>query len=419
MEARWRSLLNGMVLVCALGYFVDVYDLLLFSVVRAASLTDLGVPASRLLDVGVFLLNVQMAGLLVGGIVWGILGDKRGRRSVLFGSIALYSLANLANAFVQDTTSYAILRFLAGVGLAGELGAAITLVTEALPAQARGYGAAIVAGLGITGAIAAALVGALVSWRVAFALGGLMGLALLALRVRLSESGLFAALPGHERGRLSALFASRRAAGRWLLLVLAGVPVWFVVGILVTFSPELAKPLAVSGAVTAGSAILWCYVGIAGGGFFAGAWSERAGSRKRVVGAFLGLILALTLALLLLRGLPLVAFYALCAGLGFASGYWSALLTSAAEAFGTNVRATVVTTVPNLIRGAVVPLTLALQWLRPTSGLVGAALLVGLLSVGAALMALSLLPETHGAVMDRLEDGSTPVPAPVAEPALS
>lgn len=417
MPMGWRGVLSAAVLVSALGYFVDVYDLLLFSIVRVPSLTALGLSGPALLDRGVMLLNVQMAGLLVGGVLWGVLGDKRGRKSVLFGSIALYSLANLANALATDVTQYAILRFIAGVGLAGELGAAVTLVSEMLPTASRGYGTAIVAGVGILGAVAAALVGRYLSWRFAFALGGALGLLLLLLRVRLAESGLFKALPtGVARGRLRTLLARPRTALRWLCIVLAGIPVWYAVGILVTFSPELSVPLKVGGVVNAGLAILWCYVGIAVGGFLLGSASQALGRRR----AFLALgilgVLAISVALLEVRWLRLWAFYGTCAMLGAATGYWTVLMTSAAESFGTNVRATVVTTVPNLIRGAVVPLTLAFQALRPSQGLVNAALWVGVATCSLALFALLGVPETHGASLDFVE-GEVPAQVPAAEDA--
>jgi MFS family permease len=405
----WRHVLTAAVLVSALGYFVDVYDLLLFSIVRVPSLTGLGLSGAALLDRGVLLLNVQMAGLLVGGVLWGILGDKRGRRSVLFGSIALYSVANLLNAFVTNVDQYAALRFVAGVGLAGELGAAVTLVSEMLPKESRGYGTAIVAGVGILGAVFAALVGRWLSWRIAFALGGVLGLLLLVMRVRLAESGLFAALPAHvPKGRLRTLLADRKAALRWLCLVLVGVPVWYGVGILVTFSPELSVPLKIGGVVNAGLAILWCYVGIAVGGFALGALSQRVGNRRLFLALGIAGVLVASLVFLELRWLRLWAFYALCACLGAATGYWTVLMTSAAESFGTNVRATVVTTVPNLIRGSVVPMTLVFTALRAPLGLVGSALALGVGVCALALVALAGVPETHGASLDFVQGDSTP-----------
>src|SRR5882762_615963 len=119
----FKLLFSVPVIVAALGYFVDIYDLLLFSIVRRPSLSALGVPDEELFGQGEFLLQVQMGGLLLGGLIWGIMGDKRGRLSVLFGSILMYSLANIGNGFVTNVTQYAALRFIAGLGLAGELGA--------------------------------------------------------------------------------------------------------------------------------------------------------------------------------------------------------------------------------------------------------------------------------------------------------
>lgn len=401
-----RSVLTAVVLVSALGYFVDVYDLLLFSIVRVQSLRDLGVPDASLLGEGVFLLNAQMAGLLLGGVLWGVLGDKRGRVSVLFGSIALYSLANLANAFVTDLTAYAALRFLAGIGLAGELGAAITLVTETLPKETRGYGTALVAAFGLLGAVVAALVGGLLHWRFAFGLGGVLGLVLLVLRVRLAESGVYRRT--HEdaavrRGSLRMLLADPARRARYLHCILLGLPIWFAIGVLVTFSPELALALGVTGPVSAGSAVLWSYSGGVVGDLVSGYMSQRHGTRQGVMLAFIALLAAAMFAILLSAGLTPAGYYVLCFALGVGVGYWAVFVTNAAEQFGTNLRATVATTVPNLVRGAVVPITLGVTFLAGLLSLVSAALLVGAACCLLALWALRSLPETHGKEMDYVE----------------
>src|SRR5678815_49497 len=133
------------VIVAALGYFVDIYDLLIFGIVRADSLKSIGIAPDAQLGPTQLILNTQMIALLLGGILWGVLGDKRGRISVLFGSIILYSLANIANGFVHTVPQYAAARFLAGLGLAGELGGGITLVSESLDEKTRGHGTTIVA----------------------------------------------------------------------------------------------------------------------------------------------------------------------------------------------------------------------------------------------------------------------------------
>jgi len=400
-----RSILTATVLVSALGYFVDVYDLLLFSIVRVESLRDLGIAEERMLDVGVLLLNWQMAGLLLGGIAWGVLGDRRGRVSVLFGSIALYSVANIANAFVTSIPAYAALRFFAGLGLAGELGAAITLVTETLPKETRGYGTAIVASFGLMGAVVAALVGNLTGWRIAFLIGGGLGLALLVLRFRLRESGMFetARTGDAPRGSLRQLLATSERRWRYLHCILLGMPIWFAIGVLVTFAPEFGRELRLTGPVTAGVAVLVAYAGGVVGDLASGFASQKLRSRQNVLLVFIGGIALAMDVMLFGRGYSPGTFYVLCAILGFFVGYWAVFVTNAAEQFGTNLRATVATTVPNLIRGSVVPLTLLTTALRGPLGLGRAAIVVGAGCCLIALWSLRSLKETYGADLDYVE----------------
>ena len=400
-----RRILTVTVLVSALGYFVDVYDLLLFSIVRVESLRELGVADEDMLSTGVLLLNWQMIGLLLGGIAWGILGDKRGRVSVLFGSIALYSVANIANAFVTNVPTYAALRFLAGLGLAGELGAAVTLITETLPKETRGYGTAIVASFGLLGAVVAALVGGLTNWRIAFAIGGVLGLTLLGLRFKLRESGMFHTARSGDatRGSLRHLLGTPARRWRYLHCILLGMPVWFAIGVLITFSPEFGRELGITGAISAGTAVLVTYAGGVAGDLASGFASQRFKSRQWVMLIFIaGIALAMD-AILIPRGYSASTFYVLCAILGFFVGYWAVFVTQAAEQFGTNLRATVATTVPNLIRGSVVPLTLVTTALRGPLGLGRAALLVGAACCLIALWSLRSLKETYGADLDYVE----------------
>jgi MFS transporter, putative metabolite:H+ symporter len=393
------------VVVAALGYFVDIYDLILFAIVRVRSLTAIGVPHTDLLPTGVLLLNMQMSGMLLGGIAWGVLGDKRGRLSVLFGSILVYSAANLLNAAVTSVAQYAALRFIAGIGLAGELGAGITLVSEIMPRESRGYATTIVAAVGICGAVVAVLVGDLFDWRVAYAVGGVMGLALLALRIGVHESGLFEQVRGeaHARGRFLQLFESRERARRYLAIILVGVPIWYVVGILVTFSPELGSALGMRPAPAAGRAVMFTYIGLAVGDFASGWASQVMRSRTRVLRWFLTLTATCVAIYFLPWPRSLGAFYALCFALGVATGYWAVFVTVAAEQFGTNLRATATTTVPNFVRGAVVPLTSAFQALASVVGLTWSALLTGALTISLAYVAVSILDETHGRDLDFLE----------------
>ena len=391
-----RAVIRLSVLVAALGYFVDIYDLILFSIVRVPSLTAIGVPADELLSRGVLLLNMQMTGMLLGGIAWGVLGDRRGRLSVLFGSIAMYSVANILNAFVNDVPTYAVLRFVAGIGLAGELGAGITLVSEIMPRETRGYATTLVAAVGICGAVVAVAVGDFFNWRVAYIVGGVMGLVLLVLRIGVHESGMFQQVKAepHARGRFLQLFARAERARRYIAIIVIGVPIWYVVGILITFSPEFGAAMGMAPAPSAGRAVMFCYMGLAVGDLTSGWLSQYIGSRKRVLGWFLALT-AIGIGIYFVPvDKPLGAFYALCFALGFATGYWAVFVTVAAEQFGTNLRATATTTVPNFVRGAVVPLTSTFQVLTPMLGIIGSGLLVGVAALTFAAVALWMLEET-------------------------
>jgi MFS transporter, putative metabolite:H+ symporter len=399
-----RRAIQFSVLVAALGYFVDIYDLILFSIVRVTSLVSIGVPKEQLLDTGALLLNMQMGGMLLGGLLWGILGDRRGRLSVLFGSIALYSAANIANAFVGSLGSYAVLRLLAGVGLAGELGAGVTLVSEIMSRESRAYGTTIVAAVGITGAVVAALVGDLFDWRIAYIVGGAMGIALLLLRIGVYESGMFQQVKASDvsRGNFFALFANRHRATKYLSVILIGVPIWYVVGILVTFSPEFGVAMGLTPPPNAGRAVMFTYIGLAIGDLASGWLSQILRSRKRVVLLFLTLTTLCVAAYFV--GPPTVTmFYGLCVALGFATGYWAVFVTIAAEQFGTNIRATAATTVPNFVRGAVVLLTLSFQRLRVPFGTRGSGMAIGAATIAVAFLALSGLEETCGKDLDYIE----------------
>ncbi len=393
------------VTVAALGYFVDIYDLLLFGIVRQPSLIAIGVPSDQLMTVGLSLLNYQMAGMLIGGIIWGILGDKRGRKSVLFGSIFMYSIANILNAFVTNVEMYALLRFVAGIGLAGELGAAITLVSEVMDKKSRGYGTAIVAGVGILGAVFASLVGDYFDWKTAYVIGGSMGLCLLALRAGLLESSMFDQMKDKKnvaRGNFIQLFNNWNRFTRYLSCIAIGVPIWFVIGILITFSPEISVALGVEG-VTASKAIMWCYLGLSIGDIMSGIMSQLIESRKKTVLAFLSLTSVLIVYYAFNGNTSLNHFYFLCSLLGFATGYWAVFVTVAAEQFGTNLRATVATTTPNFVRGSVVLITLSFQYLKPQFGLINSALVVGATCVTIAFIALYNLTETYGKDLDYVE----------------
>jgi MFS family permease len=411
------------VLVAALGYFVDIYDLILFGMVRRSSLLGLGAcagldPASAackeiLTDDGVFLLNMQMGGMLVGGILWGVLGDKRGRLSVLFGSITLYSIANIANGTVDSLTGYAVWRVVAGIGLAGELGAGVTLVSELMGKEHRGIGTTIVAAVGVSGGIVAGLVGGAfgiltIDWRIAYYIGGGLGLVLLVLRIGVVESGMFAKTLSAEkvsRGNFFALFTNKQRFLRYLAVILVGVPIWYVIGIPFTFADAIGGDLGLQPAPDPRSALFFCYAGCSVGGFACGLLSQRLRSRRRALAIFLvALVVALAL-YFAVGGTSATVFYVLCGIGGATTGYWAVFVSTAAELFGTNLRATVTTTVPNFVRGSVPLLTTAFEALRHGSaGNVGAAIAVGAGSVVLAFVGLAAIPETFGVDLDFHEE---------------
>lgn len=400
-----HPIFNAAVIVSALGYFVDIYDLILFSIVRIPSLQSMGFEGEDLMHKGIFLLNTQMIGMLVGGVFWGILGDKKGRLSVLFGSIIMYSVANIANGMVNTIEAYAIWRFIAGVGLAGELGAGITLVTEILPKEKRGIGTTVVAAVGILGALLAALIAERFDWRIAFYIGGALGLLLLILRVSVYESGLFEKIEKTtvKRGDFFALFQSKERILKYVRCVCIGIPIWFVIGYLITFSPEFAKVLEVTEPVMASKAVMFCYLGLSVGDFASGLLSQAMRSRKRVVGAFLILTFGLFMYFLRARGIDANEFYSLCGALGFAIGYWAVFVTIGAEQFGTNLRATVTTTVPNFVRGSVAIISPFFIAARETWGIIAGAEVVGIVCLSIAFIALFFMEETFHKDLDYVD----------------
>jgi MFS transporter, putative metabolite:H+ symporter len=390
--------------VAALGYCVDVFDIVLFSVVRVKSLTDLGIPPGQQLDTGLFLFNVQMAGLLLGGIAFGLRGDRVGRRSVLFGSILLYSLANLANATVSSIPAYAVCRFVAGFGLAGELGAGVTLVSELMPASKRGYGTALVATVGVAGGLLAPWVGRTFEWRTAFVIGGLAGLVLLVARLLVRESSLFEEVKRSTvpRGDLRMFLHGPRAL-KLLWAFLVGLPTWFLIGIPVTLAPEVGKALGVTPLPSVGEALKWAYLGLVVGDLISGLLSQWARSRRWPILGFQILGVVAVAWLIQTRGLTAAEYERGCFFIGLAGGYWALFITNAAEQFGTNLRATVAVSMPNLARGAAIPITLAFRALTPSTGIP-----VAIAVVGAACYALALLgtfqnPETFGRTLDFVE----------------
>ncbi|WP_266362496.1 MFS transporter [Tellurirhabdus rosea] len=408
----YRPLFSLPVIVAALGYFVDIYDLLLFGIVRVPSLKELGLTDEQISRVGVNILNWQMGGLLLGGILWGVLGDKRGRLSVLFGSIITYSLANIACGFVDQVTFmnptdyYALIRFIAGIGLAGELGAGITLVSETLPKELRALGTSLVAGVGLFGAVVAYFTVEVFSWQTAFFIGGSMGIGLLLLRIGVFESGMYkeVAEQSHvSKGNFFAFFTNWERFVRYMKCIGIGLPTWFVIGILATLSNEFGKALGIDEPIKPGLAIMWCYVGLATGDLASGVISQALRSRKKAVALLMSFTLIGSLVYLYAGIDSAKMLYGLSLAMGFGIGYWAMFVTIGAEQFGTNLRATAATTVPNMVRGLVIPMTLTYQTLKPSLDVINAGAVVGALAFAIGFYSILTIPETHGKDLNYLE----------------
>ncbi|MFN8353395.1 MAG: MFS transporter [Spirosomataceae bacterium] len=395
------------VIVAALGYFVDIYDLLLFGIVRIPSLKSLGLTDPKAISsIGTQILNWQMFGLLLGGILWGVLGDKKGRLSVLFGSILTYSLANVACGFVQDPSVYMVLRFVAGIGLAGELGAGITLVSEVLPKELRAIGTSLVAGIGLLGAVVAYFTVELFDWRTAYFMGGGLGLGLLLLRVGVIESGMFKGISDQKhirRGDFFSLFTNGERLGKYLRCIGLGLPTWFAIGILLTFSNEIAQALSIPDEIKPGRAIMFGYIGLSIGDLLSGFISHWLHSRRKAVGLMSSLTVIFSTYLLYGGVTSASTVYLMSGLLGFSIGYWAMFVTIGAEQFGTNLRATVATTVPNMVRGATVLMTSSYQAMKPSLGVLNAAATVGILCFCLAFYSIFSIDETHGRDLDFLE----------------
>ena len=401
------------VIIAALGYFVDIYDLQLFGIVRIPSLESLGLNATEVDTVGVTIINFQMIGLLLGGILWGSLGDKKGRLSVLFGSIITYSLANIACGFIPQihfmdkVEAYKWLRFIAGIGLAGELGAGITLVSEVLPPRLRAKGTSLVAGVGLFGAVVANYTVQLSGeWTIAYFVGGAMGVLLLLLRVGVLESGMFKSMTRKEdviKGNFFAFFTNRERFFTYLKCIGIGLPTWFCIGILVYLSNQFGEALGIPEKVIPGMAIMWAYVGISAGDLLSGFISHWMESRKKAIAFMMGMSL-LGVAYYLFGGMKSVTtVYIVCVWLGFWTGYWAMFVTVGAEQFGTNLRATAATTIPNMVRGSVVLMTLLFTFFKPSAGTIMAGALVAAVCYTIGFYSTLTIKETHNRDLDFLE----------------
>ena len=395
MEKKHYGLLSLPVIVAALGYFVDIYDLLLFGIIRKPSLLSFGLSETDVQLQGEVILKWQMWGLLLGGIISGIIADKKGRLSVLFGSIILYSLANIANGFVETVDQYKWVRFIAGLGLAGELGAGITLVSEIISKEKRGIATSLVAGIGLTGAVVAFIMKENFHWRTCYFIGGGLGLLLLVLRVSVFESGMFHQVKKMDvqRGNFFMLFNNADRFKRYLFGILIGLPTWFVIGVLVTFSSEFGEKFGIKEKIDPGKAIMYAYAAISIGDILIGFVSQWLRSRKKALFLFYGItVLFMILFFTILWNGTASDMYWICAGLGFGTGFWAIFVTMGAEQFGTNLRATAATTIPNMVRGMLAIFILPLfQWLRGIEGVgyvnggIYAAIIIMIITIIAAL----------------------------------
>lgn len=418
-----------LVLVASLGYFVDIYDLILFNVVKKESLLNIfgELSIEQLISYEMNLFSYQMVGMLVGGILWGIWGDKKGRVSVMFGSIMMYSLANIANAFVTDLTWYSILRFVAGVGLAGELGAGITLVVESMDKKTRGWGTMTIVTVGVCGAVVASLVGTeghvianliypitgiqFANWQIAYLLGGIMGLGLLILRAGAFESGMFKEIQAKDsisKGNVALLFNNKKRFFKYLNSILMGLPIWLVVGILVGQSDKIAMALGVEGEVRVSDSIMFAYIGLCIGDFSSGFLSQTLKSRKKVI-VFFQVLLFITCSVYLFnKHVSVTYFKVMCLILGFAAGYWALFVTNGAEQFGTNIRALTSNTIPNFVRGAVWPLSELFKSMLPKedpiSGILFASISITFSVFVVAFIATYFLEETFGKDLEYVEE---------------
>ena len=402
-QSRNYGVLSLPVIVGALGYFVDIYDLLLFTIVREPSLQGIGIDLAdkaAVLSASTKIINWQMVGLLIGGIIWGIMGDRKGRLSVLFGSILIYSVANFFTAFVNTVEQYAWARFIAGIGLAGELGAGITLVSELLPKYKRGIGTSLVAGIGLFGAVAAYFIYAETQdWRLCYKIGGGLGVILLFLRISVVESGMFKQVKDQKvsRGNILMFFTNASRFRKYMLAILIGLPTWYVIGILVNLSNRFANELYGTNNIVSGKAIMYAYAAIAIGDILIGLISQKLKSRKRA--------LYLYYVLCILSGILFFSpynnsdsrMYIICALLGFSTGFWAIFVTMGAEQFGTNLRATAATTIPNMVRGALPLINLMFKDVFQDNwkwGLVKSGIVTGIIVMSVTLIAAYFTEET-------------------------
>ena len=406
--AKPHSIFNIAVIVAALGYFVDIYDLLLFGIIRIPSLTSLGLSPEAAKITGENILMWQMGGLLIGGIIWGVMGDKKGRLSVLFGSIILYSLANIANGFVQTEMQYSLVRFIAGIGLAGELGAGITLVSELTPKEKRGIATSMVAGIGLTGAVVAFVMKENFHWRTCYFIGGGLGMLLLILRISVAESGMYKQVKklNVQKGNFFMLFTNADRFKRYLKSILIGLPTWYVIGVLITFSNDFGKAMGITEKIDPGKSIMYAYAAISIGDILVGFVSQWLKSRKKALYIFYFItIVFIILFFTVLKNGTANQMYWMCAGLGFGTGFWAIFVTIGAEQFGTNLRATAATTIPNMVRGMLALLILPLfRWMRSLTDYITGGWITGIIIMAIAIIAVVFIKETFHKDLNYIEE---------------
>jgi MFS transporter, putative metabolite:H+ symporter len=400
------SIFNIAVLVAALGYFVDIYDLLLFNIVRVESLKDLGLSKELIKSEGEFIISIQMIGLLIGGIIWGMLGDKKGRLSVLFGSIILYSIANIVNGFVQTTNQYALVRFVAGLGLAGELGAGITLVSELVSKEKRSLSTSLVAGIGLTGAVVAYFISLKFEWRTCYFIGGGLGFCLLLLRISVFESGMFTQIKetNIRKGNFLMFFTNKERFFKYAKAILIGLPTWYVIGILLAFSNNFSEKFGIKEEVLPKKATMFAYVFISIADLLIGFVSHWLKSRKKALFIFyfltvIGIVLYFTQ-----QGGNASTMYIICAFLGFGTGFWALFVTMSAEQFGTNLRATAATTAPNMVRGSLPLMLLLFNWFQGFTNYINAAIWLGIIVMAVSMSAAYFTKETFGKDLNFVEE---------------
>lgn len=400
------SIFQLAVIVSALGFFVDTYDLLLFAIIRKPSLAALGLNPAEILSKGELLISIQMIGMVVGGVIFGVLGDKKGRLKVLFGSILLYSIANILNGMVGTLNQYIILRFIAGVGLAGELGAGITLVSELLPKEKRSTAAGFIAGFGLFGVVGASFVSKLVDWRTCYYIGGVLGILLLLMRIQIQESGIFKQVQqtAISKGNFLMFFNDRKRFAKYMQCILIGLPVWYIIGILITFSDQFGKAFGIDG-IDPGTAIMCLYMAIAAGDFSVGWLSHKLQSRKKTLFIFYGITMVFTVLFFLQSGGSATGFYLICVGLGYGSGLNVVYITSSVEQFGTNLRASAGISIPNMVRGTLPLMLLLFSFTRNVfHNYVTGGWITGLIIFAIGITASWFLDETYGKDLDFIED---------------